>query len=36
MSEPPKWFQMIMYVVISLIAIWVGIRLAWWIGGLTV
>jgi hypothetical protein len=36
MKPPPDWIQVILYVVTSLVAVWLGIRLAWWLGGLTI
>jgi hypothetical protein len=34
MKEPPFWVQVIMYTMISLGAVWAGVHLAWWLGGL--
>ena len=34
MKEPPFWFQVIAYAFICLVAVWVGIRIAWWLGGM--
>jgi hypothetical protein len=35
MHEPPSWIQAILYVAITLAAIWVGVRLAWWLAGMS-
>jgi len=34
MGEPPRWFQVIAYALVGLVAVWVGVHLAWWLGGL--
>lgn len=36
MYEPPRWVRWAIYVVVALIAVWIGCRLAWWIGGMPV
>ena len=34
MKEPPVWFQVIMYAITALAAVWLGVHLAWWLGGM--
>ncbi len=34
MKEPPFWVQVILYACISMVAVWIGVRLAWWLGGM--